>query len=116
MLKIETVSNTNVTVPNTQLGLNFFTHSSEFGIQNTIIIAGISKKKLNFVVSPLKQNLSLLITIGAKPFKPIIDFNISLALDTDKALKYTHVQFINKNVQIIAIALCILKLKFFQNL
>lgn len=87
MYNVDITSKIKVEVKNFQSFLNLFAISKEFGKQNTIINAGIIKKKLNFKSPPSKENLNLSITKGAKPFSPNIDEIIWFALSKDDALK-----------------------------
>ena len=74
----------------------------EFLKKNISIIQVITIKKLSLMLPFSKVNLNLLTVTGINPFKPVIDFNMSIALWMEEALKNTHVKLIKKNVIAIA--------------
>ena len=84
--RIETAISINVMVKNVAVGLNFRANSTEFGINNKIIVP-INTIRLNFIEPFSNENLNLSIVMDANPLNPNIDLIILFAVVIEVALK-----------------------------
>lgn len=116
MESIDIINNVRVTKKYILFGLKDFAHSVEFLEKKTRIMQAQKRIILNFMLPDSKENLSLFITRGLIPFKPTMDFSISIALCIDNDLKNTQEMFTNKKVAAIAANLLIWILNFRKNL